>query len=399
MPGWHDATKQLQQQGKVQMVGIVQEQHPDRARLFMQWKEMGWPLMVDSLDLLGVGVVPITLAIDEHGIVRMAGLRRSGAASIEADFLAKEFDEPEDLAQRKTEMSDVSKLKSAAIRSGSAEAWLRYAQALTLWGGERRLDEAVQAFESSLAVEPDHAPTHFGRGVALRARYDSPGGRPEDFQAAVDAWGRALMIDPNNYIWRRRIQQYGPRLGKPYPFYDWVENARREIRARGDDPVDLVVEPGGAEFAQPLRSFEAAEAAEEPDPDERIRKDPGKLIRVETTVVPRAVPAGGTARVHVSFRPNGATGAHWNNEARDLRFWVSLPEGWEVDRQTQTVPRPREVVSLETRKVEFEVHAPAEAGAGDLTLRAYALYYVCEDVKGACLYRRQDVPVRISIRD
>ena len=63
MPGWHEATKQLQQDGKVQMVGIIQEQHPDRCRLFMQWKQMDWPILVDSLDLLGVSGVPLTVAI------------------------------------------------------------------------------------------------------------------------------------------------------------------------------------------------------------------------------------------------------------------------------------------------------------------------------------------------
>ena len=61
------------------------------------------------------------------------------------------------------------------------------------------------------------------------------------FQRAIDAWGQALAIDPNHYIWRRRIQQYGPRLIKPYPFYDWVEQAAREIRARGETPVELAV--------------------------------------------------------------------------------------------------------------------------------------------------------------
>ncbi len=63
-------TAAAQQSGDVQMLGIVQEQHPDRARLFMQWKQMDWPVMVDSLNLLNVSVVPITLLIDERGIVR-----------------------------------------------------------------------------------------------------------------------------------------------------------------------------------------------------------------------------------------------------------------------------------------------------------------------------------------
>ena len=69
MPGWHEATKQLQESGAVQMVGIIQEQHPDRCRLFMQWKEMDWPIMVDALNLLEVKAVPLTFLIDEHGMI------------------------------------------------------------------------------------------------------------------------------------------------------------------------------------------------------------------------------------------------------------------------------------------------------------------------------------------
>ena len=66
---WHEATKALQESGQIQVVGIIQEQHPDRCALFMQWKEMDWPIMVDSLDLLGVSAVPITVLIDEAGVV------------------------------------------------------------------------------------------------------------------------------------------------------------------------------------------------------------------------------------------------------------------------------------------------------------------------------------------
>jgi hypothetical protein len=39
-------------------------------------------------------------------------------------------------------------------------------------------------------------------------------------QKAVQYWTMALDMDSNQYIWRRRIQQYGPRLEKPYSFYD-----------------------------------------------------------------------------------------------------------------------------------------------------------------------------------
>ena len=76
------------------MVGIIQEQHPDRCRLFMQWKQMGWPILVDSLNLLEVTAVPITLAIDEHGVIRQAKLRVSAAEDLQETFLDQQFEAP-----------------------------------------------------------------------------------------------------------------------------------------------------------------------------------------------------------------------------------------------------------------------------------------------------------------
>lgn len=70
VPGWHERMLELQKAGRLQVVGIIQEQHPDRARLSLQWKSMSWALLVDSLDLLQVSGVPITLGLDEHGVVR-----------------------------------------------------------------------------------------------------------------------------------------------------------------------------------------------------------------------------------------------------------------------------------------------------------------------------------------
>ena len=82
---------------------------------------------------------------------------------------------------------------------------------------------------------PWYGPLQFRLGVAQRFQFDSSGGaRTEDFQQAAEAWTRALASNPNQYIWRRRIQQYGPGLDKPYPFYDWVTQARDAIEARGE---------------------------------------------------------------------------------------------------------------------------------------------------------------------
>jgi hypothetical protein len=79
VPVWHAGLEQLEKDGKVAVVAIVQEQHPDRARLFLQWKQIGWPTLADSLDLLNLETVPLTVAIDEYGIVRFSELPMSAA--------------------------------------------------------------------------------------------------------------------------------------------------------------------------------------------------------------------------------------------------------------------------------------------------------------------------------
>jgi len=82
-----------------------------------------------------------------------------------------------------------------------------------LWGGRAAITKAVEGFERAARGPADGA-TEFPLGVAYRARYDSPLRQPGDFRQAVEHWERALALDLNQYIWRRRIQQYGPRLDK-----------------------------------------------------------------------------------------------------------------------------------------------------------------------------------------
>ncbi len=398
VPGWHEATKQLQREGKLQMLGIIQEQHPDRARLFMQWKQMGWPVLVDSYNLLGVAAVPLTLAIDEHGIVRHAGLRMQQAQSVAEQFVNTAYEMPAVTSPDKARRPDFERLKRGAERSNAAAAWRAYADALAVWGGVERVSDAIAAYQRALQLDPRDAMAAFRLGVAYRIRHDSPYRQPQDFQKAVKHWSLALAMDPNQYIFRRRIQQYGPRLDKPYPFYDWVSEARREIRARGEQPAPLQVEPAGAELARPSRRFETqAIAAAEPDPEGRILRDNGEFIRLETTLVPPVVEPGQSARVHLEFRPNLENKAHWNNELDGLVVWVKPAEGWAVESRALWLPNPPEPVSQETRRLEFEIRVP-EYASGRVALPAYALYYVCEDVNGLCLYRRKDIRVTVEVR-
>jgi len=383
------------------MLGIVQEQHPDRAALFMQWKEMEWSVLVDALNLLEVPHVPITVALDEHGIVRHVGLSMEDTTETLRSFLATEYEAPDRGALRGPEPLDLSALVERARRDDTGEAWRRWGDAVALRGGPGRHHEAIAAYERAVERDPDDALSHFRLGVAYRMRHDSDQRRDADFRRAVEHWTRALDLNPNQYIFRRRIQQYGPRLEKPYPFYDWVAEARQEIRARGEEPLPLAVEPRGSEFAQPAETFAAGpDPGPEPDPEGRIHRDRGELIEVETVTVPARVEAGEVARVHIEFRPREEMKAHWNNEVDDLVFWIDAPERWEVESRRLVYPVPRDrTVSNEVRSLEVELRAPEEASGSDVRIPSYALYYVCEDVNGICMYRRQDVELQVAVRE
>jgi hypothetical protein len=375
------------------MVGIIQEQHPDRCRLFMQWKQMGWPVLVDTLNLLEVPYVPVTLSLDEHGIIRQVHGPLSESAHLEEEFVNRLF-----------ETADPPVAPAPPLAPGSAPeeedpAQLRdFANHVVLWGGPERLGEAIDAYTRALAVEPADGYTLFRLGVAYRLRHDSEHRQAQDFQHAVTSWDLALQRDPDNYIWRRRIQQYGPQPDKPYPFYDWVAEARSEIAARGETPVSLGVEPRGSELAGKAGFEAAAETAAEPDPDGRLLRDRGNFIRIDATVVPPTVSPGQTARIHLRLEPKAENGAHWSNEVEELKVWLNPPENWEVTHRELTFPNPATEVSSETRELEFDLRTPVHPATSTIAIPAYALYYVCEEEDGVCLYRRQDIDIRIQVR-
>ena len=353
----------------------------------MQWQQMDWPIAIDPLNLLELSGVPIVTAIDEHGVSH-----RVDQENFQSQFIDREFPSPrqplDTLATQKPDLDALEMLTAG----GKAETWAKYGAALFLWGGEERIDAAVEAFRRAVALEPQDGRWHFRLGVCLRRRYESEDRRPGDFQAAVDEWSRALELDPNQYIWRRRIEQYGPRLQKPYPFYDWVERARLEIIARGEVPVALAVEPTGAEFAEPLKSLAGvALASQNPDPNGVIARDDEHFVHIEVVAVPANMTPGSAARVHVILRPDPIRKAHWNNEVDDLQLWIEALPGWALEANLHTVANPIAAVSRETRRLDFEVTCGEGTPSGEVSLPAYALYFVCEDEKGTCLYRRQEL--------
>ncbi len=376
MPVWHEQTLDLQKEGRLQLVGLIQEQHPDRCRLFMQWKEMGWPILVDSLNRTRVYAVPLAWALDEHGIVRAVNPRPEW---LRGEFLATQYPAPE------------HPLEPVPLEEEPAGAQAFLAG---------RYTDSVTAFRKTVARDPDDGPAWFGLGCALRARYDLGKREAGDFQNAVAAWTRALSLDPANYIWRRRIQQYGPRLEKPYPFYDWIARARKDLEARGETPAPLVAEPVGSEIAHPAHRFAAgaAEGAQEPDPQGRLPRDEKGLVEPEIVIVPDPVQPGHSARIYVYLRPSKRLRAHFDPEGGTVQLQLKPPQGWEVDARLKRVPQLFPVGGqVPAVHFEFEVRVPESAVPGQAVLSGYATYPVCEDVQGACQYLRRDLEIPIPL--
>lgn len=356
---------------------------------------MGWPVLWDPFNLLEFPVVPVTYLLDAAGevLVVQPNLERA------QDILERIVDLP----PAPGEVRDAGQIPSrsspgvteAPASDAEPQTWSDYAVSLALWGGADGLGEAVDA--ARLAAERSDDPVSWFRlGVVLRMRYDSEFRRAGDFADAVNAWSRALEADPNQYIWRRRLQQYGPRLAKPYPFYDWVPHAREDIEARGEPPTELVVEPHGAEFAQPASEIQEEGSVEkEPDPEARVRTDEKGLVEVETVVIPSNPRPGDSVRVHLILTPDQTRDAHWNNEAGDSEIWVDPAPGWKINDNHQHISVGTGDVSDEPRHLELEVAIPNTAETAE-TLTGYLLYYVCEGAAGVCIYLRRDLEIRIS---
>ena len=360
------------------MVGIAQEQHGDRTRLFMQWKRMNWPVLIDPLNLLEVKAVPITLLIDESGIVRGVN---PNLDQVE-EFVNASYDE---------------------TRPGTPvvfELPLRSAVDGMHHSPFRGLDAAIAEYGELKEKKPRR---WFELGVLYRARHDSAGRQRHDFDRAIQCWGEALTGDPSQYIWRRRIQQYGPRLDKPYSFYDWVTEAREEITMRGEKPIALSVEPSGAEFAKPSKKGGASEASEDrshPDPEGRLPVDEGDLILVNTVAVPSTDRRSPAWRVHVEIEPNRSKDVHWNNESGVMEVWLDSAGGWNPPPALRgavvnvSADAKAKSESAESRTIEFELRP----GEGELPERLSAVLfaYVCEGRNGTCLFVKRSFSISLE---
>ena len=134
----------------------IQEQHPERCRLFAQWKEFDWPILHDPINVLNATGVPIVVALDEHGVVRAI---RPKIDTFEQEFLNRRFEAPANRpsAGGLTPPRDPTELARLAKSSQSAADWRRFADTLVLWHGDSRLPEAIAAYQRALEPHGHHA--------------------------------------------------------------------------------------------------------------------------------------------------------------------------------------------------------------------------------------------------
>ena len=385
--------------GKLQLVGIIQEQHAERCRLFAQWKQFDFPILQDSFTEIGLGVVPVAVLLDENGFVQALNPRTRQIAKL-VGAAPKNGAAP--VANEKEATPDHWK-SAVQAEPGNLDAIVRYGDALMKSGKQEAIPLAIEAYESArnLMKAKDQAgrklkhkigAVDFRMGVAHRRLFDIGNGvNTVEFQLASRFWDQALSANPNQYIWRRRIQQYGPGLAKPYPFYDWVDQAKQEIEKRGEQPITLKVPLTGSEIAGKQRGFKEAGADDvEPDPDAKINLDT-ELIVVESTAVPSTAKPKQAVRVYLHWKPKSGK---WNNESTPMQVWLNV-SGGKTNRKLVTLPNAGTAESAESRWVEFEVIHDGESD--EILVEGYGLYNACDKADHACLYLRKGFRIPISV--
>jgi tetratricopeptide (TPR) repeat protein len=370
VPGWHQKAQVAVGNDQLQELAIATEQYGDRMALFMQWKEMTFPTLLDPLNVMAVKAVPILLLVDEHGIIQF----RNPSDEEFEEFLTKNYPAPQ-TAQETAPLNPRLKAALAALQSGKPY----------------QIAEAIQDYQKHTAENPDDAAVFFRLGVLLRHRYDSESRQDGDFQNAVLAWSKALAQNPSQYIWRRRIQQYGPQLDKPYPFYNWVTTAREEIKARGAVPLPLTTEPSGSEMASPTK-----EAATRKN-DQLYPAAGGDIpsgeeaVTLETTLIPHTSREGrdGSYRLHLRVTPQQAH--HWTSDAQEASLWLLLDgQGPQLlTRDITKLPADQEI-STSARILESGISAE-EAEKGQLAL----FYYICSDTPPVCSFLQSTIELSL----
>ncbi len=419
---WHAATRELVAAGRLRVIGVVQEQHRERAALWLKWQGIGWPVAWDPFNQLEVKLVPKVLAVQPGGLVlkdRLHPKRIEGEGGL-LEVMGRMQGATAELEQPAQFGPHLARARGPITPADEPGEFAPAAMA-TLLMDRQRLDAgscnrrraAVQALVDRARAPDATARDHFRAGVAQRLLLDlegpsqRPGEQPNQgrFQGAINSWSRALSLDPGQYIWRRRIQQWGPRLDKPYPFYDWVPLARKELAARGLEPAAWKVLLSGSETARGGYDLPVPAVQENPDPLAQIPSDVKQRVSLHWAVAPHTGFAGpnvrvapGTSRVHLSLVL--AEDVRIEPEGGPLGIWIDLPDGWRA-RSSWIDLHPVGEEDYQDSRLDFELVAPAPGPPGEAPppvprLTGYVLYPVCVGENGVCnlLRRNFDLDLR-----
>ncbi|MFH1416737.1 MAG: TlpA disulfide reductase family protein [Planctomycetota bacterium] len=397
MPRWHEKMKPFVDTGKLVVIGVAQEQHADRCRLFAQWHGIDWPILHDALNLTGVEKVPTLVAIDEHGLVRNT---QPDADSIVAEFITKTYDAPKVAPFiGPDKLPDPRATRRYAGEARRAEEWREHGNALILAGKPAQIDEAIdKAYPQVIGREPGDADSLFRLGVAHMIRHESPQRRPDDFQSAIDAWRKAHGLRSRNEVFHRRIQQYGPCVDKPFAFYGWVATARKAIVDRGDESVALQSWPCEIERAKPAKKFKYDKKQRGPslDEHEKANEDRDGLVGLSYVAVP------GTEQEHkrivqelMVLRPDAARGIEWAESADPPRLWLEKPKTGRVSKLFVECAKAPGDSSENDRVLTFAVRLPSKKGKS-LTVRGTLVYSVRQGGEGAPQTLSRDVKIKID---
>lgn len=381
------------------MIGVVQEQHSERTRLYQQWKNYRFPIVQDAINQLGYAVVPVPVLLDEAGYTIKVMRRPSELIDLLDKKVVRDQEAPK-LVESETAPDWIATHSDA----DSVDHKIALADSLFRKGDAQNVAEAIRNYREVLSHADEvytNGMVNFRMGVAYRWLYDNQrlGAQNRNyFEMAAKHWTAALDKVPSQYIWRRRIEQYGPRQMKPYPFYDWVPTAQKEIKERGDTPVELTVALTGSEMAGRMSNRGGDQFATdlkliEPDPNSKIEIDSEKLVAVSTTALPQSVAVGGSTRIHVHFVPDHGK---WNNESTPMKVWINPPGKGEVSRSLFEIPNGAGESSSELRTADFEFRPSKDSAVGEVVITGYALVNVCQE-DGQCLYRRIEFKAPIDV--
>jgi tetratricopeptide (TPR) repeat protein len=241
VPAWDKDTREAVAAGSLVVLGIAQEQHADRCRLFAQWQGISWPILHDPLNFVGIEKLPLAVLIDEHGFVR--ALKRNAKGSL-SDLLARTYKAPKDpLPPEEEELTLPRYTARRADEARSADGYRVHGDACVLAGRPDQIREAVNAYRQAIEKDPADADAFFRLGVALSIREAGQFKEDGDAKAAREAIARACTLRPANRVFRQRRGLFADDEAERDDSYDWIPAARKAITARGEEPVALSPAP------------------------------------------------------------------------------------------------------------------------------------------------------------